>query len=71
MKAIQINLHGHYTARISGNFVTVRVDAIREVFTRTLNGRIEYDVTNLNTGRKLVFRSAQKFRYPAISEVKV
>ena len=63
MKANEIHIGSTYTARVSGNFVTVRVDAIREHITRASEPRrLSYDVTNLTTGRKLVFRSAQKFR---------
>jgi len=62
MKAAQIKVGGTYHARVSGNYVTVRVDAIRERFDHKDRSRTVYDVTNLNTGRKLVFQSAMKFR---------
>ena len=62
MKKNEIKVNGHYTAKISGNLVTVRVDSIdghgsKEVPTK-------YRITNLNTGRKTTFRSAAKFRAP-------
>lgn len=67
MKAFQIQVGGHYTAKVSGKFVTVRVDAIRNVENlrnRTYRNifQTHYDVTNLTTGRKTTFRSAVKFR---------
>jgi len=68
MKKHEITVGGHYTARVSGNFVTVRVDRIEE---RTnLGGRAEthYHVTNLNTKRTTRFRSAAKFRGKAKAE---
>lgn len=66
MKKKDIKTGGHYTARVSGNIVTVRVDKIRDytgwggTYQRTV-----YDVTNLKTGRKTTFRSAQRFRCEA------
>lgn len=63
MKSKEIKVGGHYMAKVSGNLVTIRVDAIR-----TRNGyasvkdRTVYDVTNLKTGRKTTFESAMKFR---------
>lgn len=53
-----------YTARVSGRYVTVRVDRIYQR-TEAFRGEREttvYDVTNLDTGRKITFRSAAKFR---------
>lgn len=66
MKAAQIKVGGHYATRISGNFVTVRVDTIRTITDYKRSDRTVYDITNLTTGRRTTFRSAQKFR----SEVK-
>jgi hypothetical protein len=63
MKRHEIVVGHQYRARITGRFVTVRVDQIREGYT----GRTVYDVTNLVTGRHVTFRSAQRFR----SEVSV
>lgn len=57
MKKNEIQVGGHYVAKVSNRLVTVRVDAIRE---GPVNQR--YDVTNLATGRKTTFRSAAKFR---------
>jgi hypothetical protein len=74
MKKAEIKVGGLYTSRISGKFVIVRVDAIREsqrMGGTGYDGRIKYrdtvvyDVTNLTTKRKIVFRSAAKFRHPA------
>lgn len=75
MKKSEIKVGGEYTARVSGKFVTVRVDSIREIqkFSRTdyrgisiYRDKTVYDVTNLVTGRKLVFESAAKFRSNAL-----
>lgn len=61
MKKAEIHQGSHYAARISGHFVTVRVDSIRELVSRNRNVTV-YDVTNLRTGRTTTFRSAAKFR---------
>ena len=63
MKKDQIIVGGHYSARISGHFVTVKVDAIHEVEQRRTSGNTAfggrgkvypaatyYDITNLRTG---------------------
>jgi hypothetical protein len=66
VKAQDIKVGGHYTAKVNENLVTVRVDAIRgESKCGVPTG--PYDVTNLKTGRKTTFRSAAKFRGPAES----
>ena len=71
MKAKEIKKGGVYLAKVSGKLVRVRVDEIREIsrFKRSnYSGQAEYtdktiwDVTNLTTGRKTTFKSAQKFR---------
>lgn len=62
MKAKQIEVGGVYLAKISGRVVKARVDAIREQFDHRDRSRTCYDVTNLTTGRRTMFRSAQKFR---------
>lgn len=67
MKKAEIKVGGYYRAKVSGNLVTVRVDAIREVpgwvsGTRSSSHQSVYDVTNLKTGCKTTFRSAAKFR---------
>ncbi len=59
MKKDEIRVGGLYTARVSGRYVTVRVDTIRECGGYD---QAVYDVTNLTTGRKATFRSAAKFR---------
>ena len=64
MKKAEIVVGGHYTARVSGNLVTVRVDDIRECYGAKRAETI-YGVTNLKSGRTLRFRSAAKFRAPA------
>lgn len=69
MKKSEIKVGGLYRAKVSGRIVTVRVDAIREDWRP--DGRplpTKYDVTNLATGRKTIFRSAVKFRYVAPTE---
>ena len=76
MKRSEIHVGGHYTARISGKTVTVLVDAIRVYnpsfgggsYLRTPNEQARYDVTNLATGRRTTFRSAQKFRRAVTQE---
>lgn len=74
MKKAEIKVGGYYSARISGRFVTVRVNAIRETLARPYSdsrGDIKYreatvyDVTNLDTKRDTTFRSAAKFRRSA------
>lgn len=64
MKAKDIKVGRHYTAKVSGNLVTVRVDTINDRYKVGFSGRKEtaYHVTNLKTGRKTTFRSAAKFR---------
>ncbi len=70
MKKHEIEVGGHYIAKVAGRLTTVRVNAIREDGLRISNGRstfsaTRYDVVNLSTGRKTTFRSAAKFRGPA------
>lgn len=63
MKAAEIKVGGHYTARVSGRLVTVRVDnSYVEYHPPIMGYRTVYYVTNLATGRKTTFRSAQRFR---------
>lgn len=63
MKKSEIKVGGHYAARVSGNFVTVRVDEIAKRESNVYRkGGTYYVVTNLKTGRKLTFKSAMKFR---------
>lgn len=69
MKKSSIQVGGVYVARVSGKLTEVRVDAINERgdFCSRTGGYHStdcFDVTNLATGRKLTFRSAEKFRYP-------
>lgn len=61
MKKSEIKVGGIYTARVGGKYTTVRVDAIRECsgWERDVT---RYDCTNLTTNRKVMFRSAAKFR---------
>ena len=68
MKAKEIEVGGVYRAAVSNRIVDVRVDRVREqwdTFSRSV--RTRYEVTNLRTGRKLVFRSAQKFRSRSVT----
>lgn len=77
MKAKDIEIGGLYTARISGKFTTVRVDRVDY---RSRPGRFAhtgaavrtiYEVTNMNTGRQITFRSAAKFRSKVVSSAPV
>lgn len=74
MKAHEIKTGGYYTAKVSGQLVTVRVDTIgtRDKYRRGRDGKLPiihtvtaYHVTNMRTGRPLVFKSAQRFREPS------
>lgn len=76
MKKNEIVVGGLYTARVGANITTVRVDAIHEVegrmsgasyYSKTTPASTRYDVTNLTTGRKTTFRSAQKFRSAVVN----
>ncbi len=71
MKKSEIQVGGVYIAKVSGKLTSVRVDMIRQNKGygggRYPNkGSVHYDVTNLATGRKTTFRSAAKFRSPAV-----
>ena len=70
MKASEIKVGGLYRATVSGKHVTVRVDAIDNAPTRSAarktGVKAMYRVTNLATGRKTTFKSAAKFRGPAV-----
>lgn len=72
MKSKEINVGGHYLAKVSGQLQTVRVDAIREVFSgrspRTSQMRTIFDCTNVRTRRRITVRSPQRFRAPAPAE---
>jgi DnaJ-class molecular chaperone len=66
MKAAEIKVGGIYWANVSGKKVKVRVDNIHQGTGAYLSGRrlkaqTQYTVTNLATGRTLVFRSAKRF----------
>lgn len=60
MKAAEIKVGHVYTAKVSGKLTKVRVDTIRDAW-QGYRGKY-YDVTNLTTGRRITFRSAQRFR---------
>ncbi len=71
MKSNEIEVGGHYFAKVNNRIVIVKVDGIRETLRRTGNNyagistyadKKIYDVTNTATGRKTLFRSAAKFR---------
>lgn len=74
MKKCEILVGALYKAKVSGNIVTVRVDAItsrkawggREGYSGRPKyvDKAAYEVTNLATGKKLVFKSAQRFIAP-------
>lgn len=65
MKKAEIKVGGMYRARISGKFVDVRVDRIRQRVNGAGRDATVFDVTNLTTGRTTTFASAAKFRGPA------
>lgn len=65
MKQSEIIVGQCYHARVSGKVAIVRVDAIRKGIGhrgRTTRTCVIYDVTNVQTDRKLVFRSVMRFR---------
>ncbi len=71
MKASEIKTGCYYTAKVSGQIVTVRVDEIgtRNVYRRgkyrgepSVRAVVAYYVTSMRTGWELVFKSARKFR---------
>lgn len=59
MKKSDIQLGRRYTALVSGKIAIVRADA--------LNDDGSYAVTNLDTGRKLKFKTAARFRRPCLT----
>lgn len=61
MLKAEIKQGGKYKGKVNGRVVTVLVDSI--VVNRL--GKTIYYVTNLDTGRKTLFRSAAKFRESA------
>jgi hypothetical protein len=70
VKKQDIIVGGVYRARVSGRITTVRVEdidvaAIRRGYSDGQRTATLYHVTNLTTGRKTTFRSAQKFIQPA------
>lgn len=72
MKKHEIKVGGHYTAKVNGRLVTVRVDSIKEGPRGiSKNTYTSYGVTNLTTGRTTSFRSAMKFKGEVKAEVKV
>jgi hypothetical protein len=60
-KQNQLKVGQTYLAKVSGKMVTVSLDNIDSL---TIRGRTRqmFYITNLRTGRKLVFKSATKFR---------
>lgn len=66
MKASEIRVGRRYRAKVNGQVVPVRVDAIEETYRGRRNGADvylpSYRVTNLRTNRRTTFRSPQKFR---------
>jgi len=67
MKATELRINEVYLAKVSGRIVPVRLDRI-QLRIHHSSGRAyrEYHVTNLRTGRKLTFRSPQRFRRSAV-----
>lgn len=59
MKQTEIRVGGRYRAKVSGREVVVKVDAIA---TRQSTGRKTFSGVNEATGRRVHFRSAQRFR---------
>ena len=63
MKKTEIKVGSFYRARVSGVYVTVRVNEISTTYCyQDFKAGTDYHVTNLLTGRKLTFQSARKFR---------
>ncbi|MCH7990642.1 MAG: hypothetical protein IID46_15990 [Planctomycetes bacterium] len=63
MKKSEIKVGSFYSARVSGVYVTVRVNEISTTYCyQDFKAGTDYHVTNLLTGRKLTFQSARKFR---------
>ena len=58
MKANQVQVGAHYKAKVNGKLVTVKVLGTR---VSSATGKTYWDVLNTATGRKTIFRSAQKF----------
>ena len=69
MRKSEIQVGGEYTARVSGRFVTVRVLQTTESVSLSGKRRETYCVLNLATGRKLMFKSAAKFRAKLIQDL--
>jgi hypothetical protein len=62
MKKHKIKVGGLYLAKVSKRLVTVRVGRIAPA---PVGSGDRYYVTNLTTGRQIMFRSAAKFRCEA------
>jgi hypothetical protein len=75
VKLSEVIQGGIYTARVSGRIVAVRVERIRDVsawnYSRCGPGRNvvakHIDVVNLETGRRMTWRSAARLRAPILS----
>lgn len=63
MKKSEVKVGGVYRARVSGNFVDVRVEKIRQRADHNGRDVTVFDVLNLATGRRTTFRSAAKLRH--------
>jgi DnaJ-class molecular chaperone len=66
MKAAEIKVGGIYWANVSGKKAKVCVDGIHQqpgikTGSQKFKARTTYMVTNLSTGRTIVFRSARRF----------
>ena len=63
MRAAEIKVGGVYRAAVSERLVDVRVLQIVERYDSwSRSVRTRYEVLNLRTGRRIVFKSAQRFR---------
>jgi len=70
MRKGDVTVGGVYRSTVSGRAVSVRVDRVTDRWdplSRTV--RTRYEVTNLRTGRRLTFRSAQRLR-PVLETVR-
>ena len=58
MKKAEVVIGGRYVAKVSGKLCPVQVTGSREAF----NGRTYWTARNLDTGREITVRSAQRLR---------
>ena len=65
MKQADVQVGGHYSARISGRLTIVRIKCVYETPRPT---RKRWLATNLMTNRDVTIKSAQKLRIPMDAE---